>query len=154
MVERNVFGDLEGVVSVNDNILTVATVSVFLFCGVFVVTRAVSVLELRVVSTNHSLVTVILLTVLAVVACAARVNEATNTSVITNCEFGYIFADSNNYSSDFVARNHWESSRAPLFASLMDVRVTDTSVCDFDVHIIVTHSAAFDCVGHKRLSAN
>lgn len=109
-------------------------------------------LEFGVVSSNHAFVAVVLLAILAVIAVAARVNEAANTSVITDLKLGHIFADSNNNSGNFVARNHREQSRAPLFASLVNVGVADTSIGNFDVHIVVTNCATLDGVRYERLA--
>jgi hypothetical protein len=107
----------------------------------------VGVLHATVVGADHTLSAVVFLSLLALVAAAARVNEATNTGVVTNLELLDIFADSLDDTSDLVTRNHREDGGAPLLTGLMDVRVADASIGSLNVDIVITNGATLNSVG-------
>jgi len=149
-VEGNVLGDLESVVHVDNDVLGVTTVGGLALLGVGVEAGAVSVLELGVVGSDHTLSAVVTVGLLAVVAVTARVDEAADTSVVTDNEVLDVLADSHDNTGNLVSGNHGEDSGAPLFTSLMDVRVADTGELGLDVDIVVTDSASLDGVGDER----
>lgn len=113
---------------VNHDILGVAAISDRASLSLGVVAWAVGVLSTSVVGAYATSLAVVLLPISTISAVSACVDKTTNTSMIANFEFGDIFADSNYDASDFMARNHWESSLSPFFTDLMDVGVTNAGV--------------------------
>jgi hypothetical protein len=149
LFEGDVLGDLESVILVHNDVLGVSTVGNFLQSGVSVVAGAVRVLLFATVGTYHTSFAVVFATHLAVVAVSAGVDEAADTSVVTNYEFSDVLANSDDDTGNLVTGDHGESSGTPLFTDHMDVRVADTSEPGGDVDIVVTNSASLDSVGDE-----
>ena len=147
LLKRDALVNLADVILVDNDVLGVATVSGSTFVGLLLVARAVRVFFAPVVGANHTSLAVLLGTLLALITVAARVDEAADTSVVTNLELGDVLADGDDHTGDLVSRDHREDSGAPLLAGLMDVGVADASVGSLNVHIVVTNVAALDRVG-------
>lgn len=105
------------------------------------------VLKARVIGAAHTLTAVVLFTGFALIAISAGVDEATDTSVVTNFEFSYVLADSFDDTGDFVAGNEGSNWGAPFTASSVDIGVADTGEFGLDVDIVVTDSASLYNVG-------
>ncbi len=88
---------------------------------------------------------VLLQTGLAVVAFAARVDEAADADVIADLVLGDLGADLGDDAGDLVSRYHRVVGGAPPFGFHgVDIAVTDTRELDVEGHIVRADGAALD----------
>lgn len=59
-------------------------------------------------------------------------------------------ADRDDAADDLVPRHHRENLRAPVGMRLMKVRMADSRIEDFDLHIVRTRLAPFEGEGGER----
>src|SRR5207249_239546 len=81
---------------------------------------------------------VLLQACLAARAHSAGIHETADSGKLADFESFHPGSDACHASDNFVAWDHWENRAAPLVACLMDVRVTDAAVENFDQHIVWT----------------
>src|SRR3989442_10879029 len=82
--------------------------------------------------------TVLLQAFLAARAHPAGIHETAYSGKITDLESLNRGSDACDTSNNFVAGDHGENRAAPLVSCLMDIRVADSTVKDFDQHIART----------------
>eukprot|EP00128_Syssomonas_multiformis_P013997 Colp12_sorted_trinity150504_noHs@12137 len=138
LCERQVLGHLDHIALVENNLARVTTVSGLAITVVAVVGTIVGV---------STLGTVLLFTLGAVVAVAAAVHKAANTSLVTHCKLGDTSTDLSDDASDFVTSNHGELAAVPLTLQLVKIRVADTTVLDLNTDIACTDRAALEGPG-------
>src|SRR5437588_13005889 len=78
---------------------------------------------------------------LAARALSTGIHETADSGELTDFEALHLGSDACHASDNFVAGDHGENRAAPLVPRLMDVRVTDAAVEDFDQHIVWTRFA-------------
>ncbi len=62
---------------------------------------------------------------------------------VTDLMRGDAGADGGDFADNLVARHQWIHGDAPFVAGLVDVRVADAAVQNFDRHVIGARAAAF-----------
>jgi hypothetical protein len=72
----------------------------------------------------------------AIPAVPARINKNANSNLLPNLELGYRCTHPGDCPNDFVTRNHGKKCSAPLFASLMDIGVTDSRIFNLEPNIV------------------
>src|SRR5437667_9220690 len=80
---------------------------------------------------------------LAARAHSAGIHETADSGKLPDFESFHPGPDACHASDNFVAWDHWENRATPLIPRLMDVRVADPAVKDFNQHIVWTWIAPF-----------
>ena len=80
----------------------------------------------------HRANAVLFKTFFTTVALPARIDQAANTHNVINLEIGYLSTDSSYTSDDLVTGNHRVDCHAPVIFNEVDIRMTNTTVEDFD----------------------
>jgi hypothetical protein len=79
---------------------------------------------------------VLLQALLATITGSAGVYETTDSGQLTDFETFHLGSDACHASDNFMPGDHGKNCAAPLVPRLMDVRVADSAVKDFDEHIV------------------
>jgi hypothetical protein len=90
---------------------------------------------------------------LALGAGAIGVHHAADGSDVAGLEAGDGGADLGYAADDFVTRNTWINGGhefAPLVANLVEIRVTNAAIQNFDLYVVFGWVAPRDCVGDQR----
>src|SRR5436309_6750246 len=152
--QRKLRGNLKRVVLVHDDLRGVAPVR-----------RSLLIFLSSVVCEDEMNFAILLQACLAARAYSAGVHEAADPGKLACFESFHRGSDSRHASDDFMSGDHRENRAAPLFPCLMDVRVADPAVEDFDEHIVWTWFAprkgewfenrgrAFGCISSCRSQA-
>jgi hypothetical protein len=82
--------------------------------------------------------TVLLQAFFAALAKSAGIHETADSSKLTGFESFHLGSDACYAPDNFMSGDHRENCAAPLVPCLMDVRVADSTVKDFDEHIVWT----------------
>ena len=133
-------GDAEDVVGVDDDVGGVATL------------RGGAVAVGAGVRRHHALDAVLLVTVAAVGALAARVHHAAHADAGADLVAGDVGPDLGDDADDLVARHHRVGLRAPVAVDGVDVGVADAGVLDLDEHVVGSDCSAFDGDGDEGLA--
>src|SRR2546427_5004741 len=125
--KRKLRGNLERVVLVHNDLGGVSTVrrSLLVFLG-------------SVVREDEMNFAVLLQAFLAARAHPAGIHKTADCGKLTCFEALHLGSDACHASDNFVAGDHGKDRAAPLVSCLMDIRVTDSTVKDFDQHIART----------------
>src|SRR2546426_12118503 len=84
---------------------------------------------------------VLLQACLAARAHSAGINETADSGKLADFESLHLGSDACHASDNFVAGDHGKNRATPLVSCLMNVRVTDSAVENFDQHIVGTRFA-------------
>src|SRR2546425_2800137 len=119
--KRKLRGDLERVIFIHDNLRRVATVR-----------RSLLVLLGSVVREDEMNFAVLLQACLATRAHPAGIHETADSGKLADFEPFHLGSDACHAPDNFVAGDHGKNRATPLVPRLMNVRVTDSTVKDFD----------------------
>src|SRR2546422_245879 len=125
--KRKLRGNLERVIFIHDDLRRVAAVrrSLHVFLG-------------SVVREDEMNFAVLLQACLTALAHSAGIHETADTGQLTDFEAFHLGSDACHAPDNFVAGDHGINRAAPLVPRLMNVRVTDAAVEDFDQYIVWT----------------
>src|SRR5437879_7878851 len=125
--KRKLRGDLERVLLVHDDLRRVAPVrrSLLVFLG-------------SVVREDEMNFAVLLQACLAARALSTGIHETADSGELADFEAFHLGSDAFHASDNFVAGDHGENRAAPFVPRLMDVRVADSAVENFDEYIVWT----------------
>src|SRR2546422_468471 len=123
--KRKFGGDLERVIFIHNDLRRVSAVR-----------RSLLVLLGSVVCPGDMCHTVLLQAFLAALADSTGIHYCADAGQLADSESFYRGSDACHASDNFVAGDHGKNRATPLVPRLMDVRVADAAVEDFDQHIV------------------
>src|SRR3989442_6325347 len=125
--KRELRGDLERVIFIHDDLRRVAAVR-----------RSLLVLLGSVVCPGYLFRAVLLQAFLAALADSTGIHYCANAGEFADFESLHLGPDACYATDNFVAGDHRKNRATPLVPCLMNVRVTDAAVENFDQHIVWT----------------
>jgi hypothetical protein len=87
----------------------------------------------------------------AVIAISTRINKNPDAYQIPDCEGANLAPDAFHSTNDFMAGHHGKESLAPLFATLMDIRVAYSGMTDGYLNIPSAQLPTFKVEWNKLL---
>ena len=99
---------------------------------------------LTIISSSHSIFTILLKTIFTRFTFLAGIHHTSNSNKITFLKVFYVCANFYHTTNDFMAWYYGIFTITPIISNLMYIAMTNSTIIDFDLHIICKNVPAFD----------
>jgi len=116
------------------------------------VSTHVSVLPISIIGSGHAFVAILLISLLAVSALGARINDATDSDLVSDLHLGDFLADLSDFANELMPSDKRIDAALELVRARVDIGVADAAVEHLDLDIEVANLSSVDPDGRDLLT--